>query len=43
MSVLDLDSVGILLALIVVSVAVTLVILYLMKFIREKHSRRKYR
>jgi Tfp pilus assembly protein PilV len=39
----DLDSLGVLLALIVISVGVTMVILYLMKLIREKYSRRKYR
>jgi len=39
----DFHSIAILFAMIVLSVSVTLVTLYLMKLIREKHSRRKYR
>jgi hypothetical protein len=41
--VFDLDSAGILLSMIVISVGGTMAILYLMRLIREKHSRRKYR
>ena len=41
--VLDLNSLGRLLALVLVSVVVTLIILIVMRLIREWHSRRKYR
>jgi hypothetical protein len=39
----ELDSLGILLSSIVISVGATTLILFLMKSIREKYSRRKYR
>jgi hypothetical protein len=39
----ELDSLGILLSSIVISVGATALILFLMKLIREKYSRRKYR
>lgn len=39
----ELDSLGILLSSIVISVGATTLILFLMKLIREKYSRRKYR
>ena len=39
----DLDSLSILLILIVISVGATFTILYLMKLVHEKYSRRKFR
>jgi hypothetical protein len=39
----DLDSLGILLSTIIISVGVTMIIFFLMKLIGEKYSRRKYR
>jgi hypothetical protein len=38
--VFDLDSAGIILSMIVISVGVTMAILYLMRLIREKYSKR---